>query len=326
MMDLQPRSVTLQRAREAGFFEGRYSLNLTNARGVSFAARIEIRPEGETKAEWISIPKERALFDFPADKTEPIPITVRVPASTAGKRLAFTVKIMDKANSDELYDTQGAELVVPGPGQPEGKKPATWIIPVIIGAVLVLGGLVFAIIKIAGHGAAPPAPGPAPAPPDKPPGQASGPTAFRWGFESGADDWFFAGTAGLDSGKSLEHTGTGNAWVRASSGWNAVNRWVDAGAQHSCDLSAWLRTSDTLTDGYMSVRKGDKSDGSGAVIKEIKLVGARPPGGDPADKGYHLEGFSFDTGDQARVLLYVGLWGVGKDAWIQIDDVSLTCR
>ena len=29
---------------------------------------------------------------------------------------------------------------------------------------------------------------------------------------------------------------------------------------------------------------------------------------------------TFASGDLRRVLIYVGLWGVGPDAWIQIDD------
>jgi hypothetical protein len=79
-----------------------------------------------------------------------------------------------------------------------------------------------------------------------------------------------------------------------------------------------------LTDGYMTVRDGDKADGSGTILHEIKLVGARPPG-DPKDLGYEFESFPFTMGTHGRVLFYVGLWGVGKDAWIQIDDAAITC-
>jgi hypothetical protein len=156
-----------------------------------------------------------------------------------------------------------------------------------------------------------------------------------WDFEQGSgasnnngvSGWFFTGGAGLDNGKSLEHKGKGNAWVRNTSGWNAINNWVNLSAPSGseCTASAWLRTSDTLTDGYMSVRSGDKDDGSGTILKEIKLVGARPSG-NPTDKGYRLENFQFNKGANNRVLFYVGLWGVGKDAWIQIDDAAITCK
>ena len=75
----------------------------------------------------------------------------------------------------------------------------------------------------------------------------------------------------------------------------------------------------------MSVRSGNKDDGSGTILNEIKLVGARPSV-NLADKGYRLESFQFNKGANSRVLFYVGLWGVGKDAWIQIDDAAITCK
>jgi hypothetical protein len=151
LLDLQPRAIKLQRGAQPGFYEGSYSLTLSNARGVPFTARVEIRPEGDTKAEWLSIPEDRKLFDFPADKTQPIPIKARVPEAAAGKTLRFTVKVMDQANTDELYDTLDAEMSVPAP---DGPKPAPsgglpkWLIPVIIGVVLVLGGVGFGIYKL----------------------------------------------------------------------------------------------------------------------------------------------------------------------------------
>jgi hypothetical protein len=65
----------------------------------------------------------------------------------------------------------------------------------------------------------------------------------------------------------------------------------------------------------MTIRDGDKDNGSGRIIHEIKLVGARSPG-EGNIKGYRLESFDFKMGAFGKVLLYVGLWGVGKDAWI----------
>jgi|CXWL01.1.fsa_nt_gi hypothetical protein len=163
----------------------------------------------------------------------------------------------------------------------------------------------------------------------------AGVSQTAWDFEqdrgasknNGASDWFFTGGAGLDNGKGLEYMGKGNAWVRNTTGWNAINNWVSVSAPNgsSCTASAWLRTSDTLTDGYMTVRDADKADGSGRIIHEIKLVGARSPG-EGNIKGYRLEQFEFKMGASFKVLFYIGLHGVGKDAWIQIDDAAITCR
>lgn len=156
-----------------------------------------------------------------------------------------------------------------------------------------------------------------------------------WDFEqdsgasnnNGASGWFFAGGAGLDNGKGLAFKGKGNAWVRNTTGWNAINNWVNVSVPQGseCTASAQLRTSDTLTDGYMTVREGNVANGTGRILREIKLVGARSPG-DGNINGYRLENFDFKMGQSGKVLFYVGLWGKGKDAWIQIDDAAITCK
>lgn len=159
----------------------------------------------------------------------------------------------------------------------------------------------------------------------------AGISQVAWDFEqtnsnnNGAWGWFFTGGAGLDNGMGLERRGSGNAWVRNTTGWNAINNWVRIQPGRACTASAWLRTSETLTDGYMSVRNDDWDGGDGAILNEVKLVGARPSG-DPGDRGYQFISFDFDSRSNSRVLFYVGLWGVGRDAWIQIDDAAITCR
>ena len=144
---------------------------------------------------------------------------------------------------------------------------------------------------------------------------------------NGKSGWFFTRGAGLDYGKGFSLRGRGNAWVRNTTGWNAINRWINMSRfseGDNCVASAWLRTSDNLTDGYMSVRDGSKSDGTGKILNEIKLVGPRT-GGRGNISGYRQETFNFKMGSSNRLLFYVGLWGKGKDAWIQIDDVTVAC-
>src|ERR1700690_3904824 len=47
------------------------------------------------------------------------------------------------------------------------------------------------------------------------------------GFEyNGNGPWWFAGIAGIDHGIGNAHTGNNNGWVRATSGWNAINTSV----------------------------------------------------------------------------------------------------
>jgi hypothetical protein len=156
-----------------------------------------------------------------------------------------------------------------------------------------------------------------------------------WDFEQdagtsnnkGIAGWFPIGSAGFDSGKHHAYRGRGNAWVRGKAGWNAINNWVSVSAPNGaeCTASAWLKTSDSLTDGYMNVRVADEEDGSGKMVHEHKLIAARYSG-DGDTQGYRLERLNFKMGAVGKVLFYIGLWGNGQDAWIQIDDVAVTCN
>lgn len=138
-------------------------------------------------------------------------------------------------------------------------------------------------------------------------------------------DWYFVGGAGSDYGKDLAHKGQGNLWVRNTTGWNAVNKELSPSAPTGslCTAQAWLRTSDTLTDGYMSVRQTNSDGSVGDVIKELKL-GASPVNSD--NKNYNFYTFDFYRPVSNSILFYVGLWGNNKDSWIQIDDVAISCR
>ena len=153
----------------------------------------------------------------------------------------------------------------------------------------------------------------------------AGTSRHIWNFEQPAPSnnggWFLTGGAGFDHGKGLANNGVGNAWVRNTTGWNAVNNWVNVSlgiTGRQCTASAWIRRSANLTDGYMSVRSGDRKDGTGAILREIKLVGS-------GHQGYRRESFTFNKGTNKTVLFYVGLWGVGKDAWLQVDDAEISC-
>lgn len=140
-------------------------------------------------------------------------------------------------------------------------------------------------------------------------------------FDQPGSEWFFTGNAGYDFGKGLAHFGPNNAWVRATSGWNAINRFQTVVPHTDYIVSAWLRFSDSLTDGYFSVRAAPELNGEGRILTERKLVGPNHP--NPSKDNYNRFRLRFDTQGWERILLYVGLWGMGQDAWIQIDDVQV---
>ena len=139
-------------------------------------------------------------------------------------------------------------------------------------------------------------------------------------FEGDHSDWFTTGRAGFDFDRGFAHSGRGNAWVRNTIGWNAINRWFDVDPYSDCDVSAWIRMSLGLRDGYMSVRNSQE-DGGGPILNEVRLLGFNTPNSDNSE--YGRVSFSFNSGDNSRILFYVGLWGNNTDEWIQIDDFVL---
>lgn len=136
-------------------------------------------------------------------------------------------------------------------------------------------------------------------------------------FENPSRSWFTAGGAGFDYGKGLAFDGKGNGWIRGSSGWNALNLFHLVKPNTEYQVSALLRLSPGLTDGYFSVREARELVGNGRILNEVKLVGPSP---------YNTFSFKFATGNVDRVLFYIGLWGVGRDVWIQVDNFVLDER
>jgi hypothetical protein len=88
--------------------------------------------------------------------------------------------------------------------------------------------------------------------------------------------------------------------------------------------AVWVKTSAELTNGYITVRRDGGGGNQGAIVAERVLSGLRPAG-DPADNGYQLLETDFATGDSTKLLFYVGLYGNGKDSWVELDDVTILC-
>jgi hypothetical protein len=80
--------------------------------------------------------------------------------------------------------------------------------------------------------------------------------------------------------------------------------------------------SSDITDGYFSIRGGDGQNVS-PVINEIKLIG---PSTAPDEVQYRQYTFDFNSGNFSQLLFYVGMFGNGRDAWLQIDDVGVSCQ
>jgi hypothetical protein len=141
-----------------------------------------------------------------------------------------------------------------------------------------------------------------------------------------AGDWWPAGNAGVDVGKGNALEGSNNGWVNAFSDWNAINTYIKTIPGADCSLQVWIRTNSDLTNGYIAVR-GSRGqilldvDGHKA---EVGPFGAWP--GDPDHKGYNHVNINHWTPDSSETLFYVGFYGNGKDAWIQVDNLIVQCN
>jgi hypothetical protein len=136
-----------------------------------------------------------------------------------------------------------------------------------------------------------------------------------------ASMWWFAGNAGIDVNQGLAIPGQENdGWVNADSGWNALNTWLPTTPGMSCDVEVWIRTSQSnFGTGYIAVDN---------EANTTKLGGVGPFGpwpGDPAHDGYNHVDFAF-TATDPQELFYAGFWGDGSDAWMQVDDLTMTCQ
>ncbi len=127
------------------------------------------------------------------------------------------------------------------------------------------------------------------------------------GFEGALGNWQCTGACGFDS-TTLAHTGTGNGWVRASSGWNDVHQIFSVAPNRTYTVSGWIRTSANNTDGYFGVRSV-----AGNVVGEQRF-GNLP--------GYTKVSVTVSSGSNTNLVVYGGLWANG-DTFVQLDDVSV---
>jgi len=129
-------------------------------------------------------------------------------------------------------------------------------------------------------------------------------------FESaGLGPWACQGTCGADHGAGLAHTGTGNGWVRNSSGWNDIHQTIGVASNTTYSVSAWIRTSANNTDGYFGLRTT-----GGQVVGEQKFTRL---------DNYTRVTATVSSGANTTLVAYAGLWANG-DTWAQVDDVTVT--
>lgn len=118
---------------------------------------------------------------------------------------------------------------------------------------------------------------------------------------------------GIDINYGQAHSGRNNGWLRNSTrNWNSLYQFVTIQPNHSYALHVFLRATPNIKDGYFTVR-ADRNV-NGPIITEQRIAG---------DGYYHEYVLRFDSGNLSNITVYAGFWGVGADAWMQMDDFYL---
>lgn len=122
--------------------------------------------------------------------------------------------------------------------------------------------------------------------------------------------WQAEGSAGVDRNRGFSYRGMNNAWARNTRGWNGIRQRVYLTAGYLHRLTAFSRTSSNVRAGYFGFR-----DLAQRPVAETKFE---------ARARYTQLELSYRPEHSGNYYLFAGLWALGEDSWIQIDDVSMT--
>src|SRR5690625_5019404 len=126
----------------------------------------------------------------------------------------------------------------------------------------------------------------------------------------GMGPWQCTNTCGKDEGQGFAFQGENNGYATGTLGRNEIRQTVNVLPQHHYQLTVWLRTSQTIANGYLGVRDLD-----GANIKRQLLSPLHD---------YTQIVLEFETDEQTELEIYANVAAnKGLDTWLQIDNVAL---
>jgi hypothetical protein len=134
-------------------------------------------------------------------------------------------------------------------------------------------------------------------------------------FEGDNANWIFVGSAGIDRGRGLAAEGQNNAWLRDDEGVHVIAGFFDVLPQVPYTLSLQYQTSSEPVWMVIGVSESHEFDARGTVIAEYT--------GSLRSAAYRPRTLKFTTTRAKRVLVYIGLLGIGVDTWCRIDQVRL---
>lgn len=121
--------------------------------------------------------------------------------------------------------------------------------------------------------------------------------------------WVAEGRAGIDVDNRLSAEGRNNAFARSTSGWNAIRQQVQLSQGVTYILTGVIRSSRNMRDGYFGIRDAIQKPVSEVKFGPLTNYRRLEVRYTPSYSGWHN--------------VFAGFWAVGKDAWIQIDDIQL---
>lgn len=121
--------------------------------------------------------------------------------------------------------------------------------------------------------------------------------------------WIREWRAGIDINKGLSFNGKNNAWIRNNQGWNGIRQSVQLRAGSTYTLTARVRTSANLTDGYFGFRNSQQKP-----VAQTQFVAA---------SNYRELKVVFRPQETGTYYVFTGLWALNQDTWAQVDELSI---
>lgn len=118
--------------------KGQLEFTVTNALKRDVRVRVRVIPEGQSRAEWLKL--DATEKDLKADGTAKFAVAVAAPREAAAGDYAFHIVVASVAKPDDEFANGPSVSFSVSQPPPDGKKPFPWWIPVVAGAVLLVGG------------------------------------------------------------------------------------------------------------------------------------------------------------------------------------------
>lgn len=119
-----------------------------------------------------------------------------------------------------------------------------------------------------------------------------------------------SGNGGIDN-TTFSRAGVNNVWLRnnVNGVWNGIKQTIAVTPNTDYRLKGFVRTSGNNTTSFFGVRNSD-----GTILKEVQFA---------SYKEYSPKTVEFNSGSNAAITIYTGMFANNGDTWVQLDDYYL---